>query len=157
MYYAQQSPGIAHKLAQHPGQIHDQTPWSRNAHHSVLGPPSHAQPPGSAGYPLFTNGGMTALPHHPHPHLPGPMSHHHHQNSLSHSHTHYQSPPNGNGIPGAHAGLVPNGSPANGVTQIMTPHWQNQLMKCEVRGKAILRGFFPHPSPDDPGVQVSAP
>ena len=62
MYYAQQSPGIAHKLAQHPGQMHDQTPWTRNAHHSVLGPP---QPPGSTGYPLFThaNGGMTALQH----------------------------------------------------------------------------------------------
>lgn len=26
-----------------------------------------------------------------------------------------------------------NGSPGNGVvTQIMTPHWQNQLLKCEV-------------------------
>ncbi|GJE92741.1 glucose-repressible alcohol dehydrogenase transcriptional effector [Phanerochaete sordida] len=130
MYYAQQSPGIAHKLSQHPGQLHDQTPWSRNAHHNVLGPP---QPPGTSPYPLFThaNGGMTALQHHPHPHMPGPMGHHHHQNSLSHAH--YQSPPNGNGIPGTHSGLVPNGSPGNGaVAQIMTPHWQNQLMKCEM-------------------------
>lgn len=68
------------------------------------------------------------------------MGHHHHQNSLSHAH--YQSPPSGNGIPGAHAGLVPNGSPANGtITQIMTPHWQNQLMKCEVRSETIFYCF----------------
>ena len=66
-----------------------------------------------------------------HPNMPGPMVHHHHQNSLSH----YQSPPNGNGVPGVHNGIVPNGSPVNAaIVPIMTPHWQNQLMKCEVRG-----------------------
>ncbi|THG94891.1 hypothetical protein EW026_g6669 [Hermanssonia centrifuga] len=131
MFYPQQSPGIAQKLTQHPGQIHDQAPWSRAAHHPALGPPNHVQPPTSPGYPLFshTNGGMTALQHHQH--MTGPMVHHHHQNSLPHAH--YQSPPNGNGMPTAHAGLVPNGSPVHAaVTQIMTPHWQNQLMKCEM-------------------------
>lgn len=143
MYYAQQSPGIAHKLAQHPAAagLHDPSPWSRQ-HHPGLGPP-HAQPT-SPGYPLFThaNGamGVSALQHHPHPHshMQGPIGHHHHQNSLSHSHSHshavahYQSPPNGNGLV---AGLVQNGSPVNpaAMGQVMTPHWQNQLMKCEVR------------------------
>lgn len=75
-----------------------------------------------------------------HPHMQGPMVHHHHQGSLSHAQ--YQSPPNGNGIPGAHNGLVSNGSPVNGtVAQIMTPHWQNQLMKCEVHCTAFMYIF----------------
>ncbi|KAI0081942.1 hypothetical protein K474DRAFT_1655835 [Panus rudis PR-1116 ss-1] len=128
MYYPQQSPGIKLTGHQHPGQVHDQTPWSRT-HHPVLGPPSHAQPPTSPAYPLFhANGAMGTMQHLPHAHMTNPMAHHHHQNSLSHSH--YQSPPNGNGLQG---GLVQNGSPGNGtVTQIMTPHWQNQLLKCEM-------------------------
>ncbi|KAI0786633.1 Endonuclease/exonuclease/phosphatase [Abortiporus biennis] len=59
------------------------------------------------------------------------MTHHHHQNSLSHPH--YQSPPNGNGLQGAVSALVQNGSPGNGVVaQAITPHWQNQLLKCEM-------------------------
>ncbi len=43
-----------------------------------------------------------------------------------------------------------NGSPGNGVvTQIMTPHWQNQLLKCEVSTRPWITflppfvGFFP--------------
>jgi CCR4-NOT transcription complex subunit 6 len=163
MYYTQQSPGIAHKLAQHPAGLHDPSPWSRTTHHPALGPPGHAQQPTSPGYPLFTHAnGMNALQHHPHAHIPGPMGHHHHQNSLSHSHAHYQSPPNGNGIPGAHAGLVQNGSPANAVTQIMTPHWQNQLMKCEVCVGIIEDSCknspcHSHLYSDDSRVKVSAP
>lgn len=131
MYYPQQSPGIAQKMPthQHPGQIHD-SPWSRAGHHPVLGPPNHAQQPTSPAYSLFphANGAMNPMQHHPHPHMSGPLGHHHHQNSLTHAH--YQSPPNGNGL---QSGMVQNGSPGSGVvTQIITPHWQNQLLKCEV-------------------------
>ncbi|TCD65338.1 Glucose-repressible alcohol dehydrogenase transcriptional effector [Steccherinum ochraceum] len=131
MYYSQQSPGIAQKMPthQHPAQMHD-SPWTRAGHHPALGPPNHAQQPTSPAYSLFphANGAMNAMQHHPHPHMSGPLGHHHHQNSLSHPH--YQSPPNGNGL---QTGLVQNGSPGNGVvTQIITPHWQNQLLKCEM-------------------------
>ncbi|KAI0949077.1 hypothetical protein AcW1_008780 [Taiwanofungus camphoratus] len=130
MYYPQQSPGIAHKLPthQHP-QVHDQSPWSRGTHHPVLGPPNHPQPPTSPAYPLFTNGALTAIQHHPHPHMPGPLTHHHHhQNSLSH--THFPSPPNGNAL--QHGTLGQNGSPGSVSTQPMTTHWQQQLLKCEM-------------------------
>ncbi|KAH9944716.1 Endonuclease/exonuclease/phosphatase [Amylocystis lapponica] len=130
MYYPQQSPGIAHKLPthqQHP--VHDQSPWSRAPHHPVLGPPNHAQQPTSPAYPLFTNGAMTAMQHPHHPHMPGPLTHHHHhQNSLSHNH--YPSPPNSNGL--QHGVLGQNGSPGSVPTQILTPHWQQQLLKCEM-------------------------
>ena len=141
MYYPQQSPGIAQKLPQHPAQLHDQSPWARTTHHSVLAPPNHAQQPTSPAYPLFThaNSTMSVMQHHPVPHMSAPMSHHHHQNSLSHPH--FQSPPNGNGLPGSHNGLVQNGSPGNGVvTQTITQHWQTQLLKCEVR---VLCSFVP--------------
>ncbi|CCL99643.1 uncharacterized protein FIBRA_01663 [Fibroporia radiculosa] len=129
MYYPQQSPGIAHKLPahQHPNQVHDQSPWSRQPHHAVLGAPAHTQPPTSPGYPLF-NGALSAMQHHPHPHLSGPLTHHHHhQNSLSHSH--FPSPPNGNGLQG-HVAL--NGSPGSVSTPHMTVHWQQQLLKYEM-------------------------
>ncbi|KAI0775852.1 hypothetical protein BD413DRAFT_286678 [Trametes elegans] len=131
MYYPQQSPGIAHKLPthQHPGQVHDQSPWAR---HPGYGPANGAQPPTSPAYPLFAhaNGTMTAIQHHPHQHIPGPLAHHHHQNSLSHAH--FPSPPNGNGLQGPHGALGQNGSPGHISTQMMAPHWQQQLLKCEV-------------------------
>ena len=117
MYYPQQSPGISHKLANH----HDNSPWrlpilvQQQGQQSSVGPP-----PPSPGYALYTNG----LQHHPghHP-LTHPPIQHHHQNSIPH----YPSPPN------AHAHqqhLLTQGSPA---TPIITPHWQQQLLKYEVK------------------------
>ena len=34
---------------------------------------------------------------------------------------------------GPHGALGQNGSPGTIATQTMTPHWQQQLLKCEVR------------------------
>ena len=112
MYYPQQSPGIAHKLSStHP----DPSPWARPTH--PFGPP-----PPSPGYPLYTNGSM---PHHM-------QSLHHHQNSISH----YPSPPSNGGVTVNVLGQtlgVGQGSPGSASSQIITPHWQQQLLKCEVR------------------------
>ena len=117
MYYPQQSPGISHKLANH----HDNSPWrlpilvQQQGQQSSVGPP-----PPSPGYALYTNG----LQHHPgrHP-LTHPPIQHHHQNSIPH----YPSPPNSN----THQQhLLAQGSPA---TPIITPHWQQQLLKYEAR------------------------
>jgi hypothetical protein len=112
MYYPQQSPGIAHKLSSaHP----DPSPWARPTH--PFGPP-----PPSPGYPLYTNGNM---PHHI-------QSLHHHQNSISH----YPSPPSNGGVSVNVLGQtlgVGQGSPGSASSQIITPHWQQQLLKCEVR------------------------
>ncbi|KAG6817489.1 hypothetical protein H0H87_008114 [Tephrocybe sp. NHM501043] len=120
MYYPQQSPAIAHKLANH----HDQSSWPR-PHHPVLGPPGSqpnvGPPPPSPGYALYTNGSMQHHPHHPHP---IPMQHHHH-NSL----THYPSPTNGHTI---QQHVLSQGSPATTTGQIMSAHWQQQLLKCEM-------------------------
>jgi hypothetical protein len=112
MYYPQQSPGIAHKLSStHP----DPSPWARPTH--PFGPP-----PPSPGYPLYTNGN---IPHHM-------QSLHHHQNSISH----YPSPPSNGGVSVNVLGQslsVGQGSPGSTSSQIITPHWQQQLLKCEVR------------------------
>ena len=112
MYYPQQSPGIAHKLSStHP----DPSPWARPTH--PFGPP-----PPSPGYPLYTNGN---IPHHL-------QSIHHHQNSISH----YPSPPSNGGVSVNVLGQtisVGQGSPGSASSQIITPHWQQQLLKCEVR------------------------
>ena len=121
MYYPQQSPGMAHKLPNH----HEQTPWSRS-HHPVLGPPGPL--PASPGYAVYTNGSVNPIQHHPghHPHpLTGnpPIPHHHHHNSLSR----YPSPPNGHTHP-QHV----QASPSSAANQLLTPHWQQQLLKCEV-------------------------
>lgn len=113
MYYPQQSPGIAHKLPSH----HDQSAWAR--------PHNFGPPPPSPGYPLYTNGNVPHMQHHL------PSLQHHHQNSL----THYPSPPtNGNvnvNVHGQHVGMgqSPPGSTPN---LLITPHWQQQLLKCEV-------------------------
>jgi CCR4-NOT transcription complex subunit 6 len=141
MYYPQQSPGIAHKLPTH----HEQSAWSR-AHHQVLGPPGSqptvGPPPASPGYALYTNGSVNAIPHHP-AHHPLPMSahppiphHHHHQNSLSH----YSEPPNGHSLQ-QHA--IGQGSPAGASNQVITPHWQQQLLKCEVRSSTLPAVVYP--------------
>ncbi|PFH53696.1 hypothetical protein AMATHDRAFT_45168 [Amanita thiersii Skay4041] len=140
MYYPQQSPGIAHKLANH----HDQTPWSRQHLTTGLVPPGTQStvggpPPPSPGYALYTNGTVGALQHHaalhPHPLTAHPplQHHHHHQNSLSH----YPSPPNGHThqqqLPLAAAAVAAaTGSPTNVSGQIITQHWQQQLLKCEM-------------------------
>jgi CCR4-NOT transcription complex subunit 6 len=131
MYYPQsQSPAIAHKLPSH----HDQSPWTRP--HQVIGPPGSQNvgpPPGSPGYAIYTNGSMQQHPHAHHPHLSGhhpPMQHHQHQNSLSH----YPSPPNGH-LHSQHGG---QGSPGSTSSQIITPHWQQQLLKCEVRHRFLI-------------------
>jgi CCR4-NOT transcription complex subunit 6 len=155
MYYPQQSPGgIAHKLPNH----HDQSPWGRS--HPVLGPPgtqpSVGPPPTSPGYAIYTNGNVNAIQHHPghHPHpLTGhpTLQHHHHQNSLSH----YPSPPNGHTIQ-PHA--ISQGSPVGSSSQIITPHWQQQLLKCEVRVSLsfitvrVLRSFT-----DDSCISLTSP
>jgi CCR4-NOT transcription complex subunit 6 len=129
--YPQQSPGIAHKLPNH----HDQSPWTRS-HHPVLGPPGSqppnvGPPPPSPGYAIYTNGNVNPMQHHPahHPHPltahPPMQHHHHHQNSL----TRYPTPPNGHSL---QQHVLTSGSPANGAGQIITPHWQQQLLKCEV-------------------------
>ncbi|KAH9993969.1 Endonuclease/exonuclease/phosphatase [Russula vinacea] len=111
MYYPQQSPGIAHKLSStHP----DPSPWARPTH--PFGPP-----PPSPGYPLYTNGN---IPHHM-------QSLHHHQNSISH----YPSPPSNGGVSVNVLGQslsVGQGSPGSTSSQIITPHWQQQLLKCEM-------------------------
>jgi len=120
MYYPQQSPSISHKLANH----HDSNPWrlpiliQQPGQQSAVGPP-----PPSPGYPLYTNG---ALQHHPahHP-LQHPPLQHHHQNSLSH----YPSPPNVHNHQ-QHL-LAAQGSPA-APAAVVSPHWQQQLLKCEV-------------------------
>ena len=140
MYYSQQSPGITHKLPSH----HDQSPWNRT-HHPVLGPPGAqptvGPPPASPGYAIYTNGNVNTIQHHP-GHHPHPLTthpsipHHHHQNSLSH----YPSPPNGHTLQ-QHA--IGQGSPAGASNQqIITPHWQQQLLKCEVRTTDILSSPF---------------
>lgn len=151
MYYPQQSPGITHKLASHHDQ---QSAWSRAAaasvNHSILVPGSQSvglPPLQSPGYPLYANG---ALPqHHPgHHHLThAPM---HHQSSLSH----YPSPPNGH----AHqqqqqqqSHMLAQGSPA---AQIISPHWQQQLLKCDVSPLlSLFRGSYP--APDSPMISQS--
>ncbi|KAG6919371.1 hypothetical protein DXG01_006920 [Tephrocybe rancida] len=124
MYYPQQSPGIAHKLANH----HDQSSWPR-PHHQVLGPPGSqpnvGPPPPSPGYAIYTNGNVNPMQHHPHHPHPLPMQHHHHQNSLSH----YPSPPNGHSL---QQHVLSQGSPAAAAGQIMSAHWQQQLLKCEM-------------------------
>ena len=120
MYYPQQSPGIPHKLANH----HDNNPWrlpmivQQPGQQSAVGPP-----PPSPGYALYTNG---ALQHHPGHHLqhPPPLQHHH-QSSMSH----YPSPPNQH-THQQHI-LAAQGSPAS-ATPVVSAHWQNQLIKCEV-------------------------
>ncbi|KDQ55803.1 hypothetical protein JAAARDRAFT_195620 [Jaapia argillacea MUCL 33604] len=50
---------------------------------------------------------------------------HHHQASLSH----FPSPPNGH-TQQQHS--VGQGSPGSAASQIITPHWQQQLLKCEM-------------------------
>ncbi|TFY81090.1 hypothetical protein EWM64_g2928 [Hericium alpestre] len=114
MYYPQQSPGIGHKLAAH----HDQSPWARPTHTHSFGP--HPPPP-SPGYALYANG-VNPMQHHI------PTLQHHHQNSL----THFPSPPtNGNvGMHGQHVGMG-QGSPGSAASQIINPHWQQQLLKYE--------------------------
>ncbi|KNZ80216.1 Glucose-repressible alcohol dehydrogenase transcriptional effector [Termitomyces sp. J132] len=118
MYYSQQSPGIAHKLASH----HDQSSWPR-----VLGPPQPAvgPPPPAQGYALYTNGSVNPIQHHPHHPHPMPIQHHHHQNSLSH----FPSPPNGHSL---QQHVLSQASPASGPAQALTPHWQQQLLKYEM-------------------------
>ncbi|KAF8658242.1 hypothetical protein AX16_002019 [Volvariella volvacea WC 439] len=126
MFYPQQSPAVAHKLPTH----HDQSPWSR-AHHPVLAPPGtqpNVAPPPSPGYTLYPNGNVNPLQHHP-PHHPHQLSahpplQHHHQNSL----THYSSPPNGH----THPHVLAQGSPASISNPVLSPHWQQQLLKCEM-------------------------
>ena len=133
MYYSQPSPGIAHKLP-------DQSSWSRT-HHPVLGPPGPNAnigiPPHSPGYPLFTNGNVNhphSLPT-PHPHIPI-QAHHHHQNSLSHM----PSPPHQQN---QHPMGPQNDSPGSitSAQSIMTQHWQNQLLKCEVCNQHDLYSY----------------
>lgn len=130
MFYPQQSPAVAHKHPSH----HDQSPWSRT-HHPVLGPPASQNigpPPASPGFPLYTNGSVNPMQHHPaHPHALShpPIPHHQHQNSLSH----YPSPPNGH----IHTQHMGSGSPGSAASQIISPHWQQQLLKCEVRSQCM--------------------
>jgi hypothetical protein len=140
MYYPQQSPGIAHKLSStHP----DPSPWARPTH-------PYGPPPPSPGYPLYTNGSM---PHHM-------QSLHHHQNSISH----YPSPPS-NGVSVNVLGQtlgVGQGSPGSASSQIITPHWQQQLLKCEVRLHLLASlGSFHEPifflSADDSCLSVPSP
>ncbi|KAH0828142.1 Endonuclease/exonuclease/phosphatase [Lanmaoa asiatica] len=125
MFYPQQSPAVTHKHPNH----HDQSPWPRT-HHPVLGPPTSQNigpPPPSPGFPLYTNGSVNPMQHHPaHPHALShqPIAHHQHQNSLSH----YPSPPNGH----IHTQHIGSGSPGSAASQIVSPHWQQQLLKCEM-------------------------
>ncbi|KAI0268726.1 Endonuclease/exonuclease/phosphatase [Gloeopeniophorella convolvens] len=56
---------------------------------------------------------------------------HHHQNSISH----YPSPPTNGGVAVNVLGQpigVGQGSPGSASSQIITPHWQQQLLKCEM-------------------------
>lgn len=129
MYYnpPQSSPGLSHKLANH----HD-SPWNRS-HHPVLGAPGPnaiSSPQASPAYALYTNG--STMQHHPGPHMPPHPSlqhHHHHQNSVSHPA--YPSPPSGHIHP-PHA--LTQGSPGN---EVMTQHWQQQLLKYDVRSQIL--------------------
>ncbi|KAF9474705.1 hypothetical protein BDN70DRAFT_815210 [Pholiota conissans] len=94
-------------LVQQPGQ------------QTAVGPP-----PQSPGYALYTNG---ALHQHPGHHLQHPPLQHHHQTSLSH----YPSPPNQHTHQQQQHILAAQGSPAS-ATPVVSPQWQQQLMKCEV-------------------------
>ncbi|KAF9547701.1 hypothetical protein CPC08DRAFT_729657 [Agrocybe pediades] len=126
MYYPQQSPAIQHKLANH----HDNNPWrlpmivQQPGQQQSVGPP-----PPSPGYALYTNGNLQHHPgHHP---LQHPPLQHHHQNSMSHypsppnQHTHQQQQQQQQHLHAA------QGSPAS-ATPVVTPHWQQQLLKCEM-------------------------
>lgn len=131
MYYPQQSPGIPHKLASH----HDNNPWRHGLPMLVQQPGQQTAvgpPPQSPGYALYTNG---ALHQHPGHHLQHPPLQHHHQTSLSH----YPSPPNQHSHQQQQHLLAAQGSPAS-ATPVVSPQWQQQLMKCEVRRFAIY--FF---------------
>lgn len=120
MYYnpPTASPAITHKLSHH------DSPWGRAHHPGVV-------PPQPNGYAIYNGAGMQ---HHPgaHPHAmpshPAMQHHHHHQNSLSHP---YPSPPNGHNGHQSH-GLA-QGSPTGSGGQVMTQHWQQQLLKYDVR------------------------
>lgn len=129
MFYPSQSPAISHKLANHPHHVNvqDQSPWSRNVNHTHTHHPQQSigPPPPSPGYPLYTNGAVNPIQHHSHhPLSHTPLPHHQHQNSLSH----YPSPPNGH----IHPQHMGQGSPGSVGSQIITPHWQQQLLKCEM-------------------------
>lgn len=135
MYYTstQASPNVQ-KLAGH----HD-SPWNR--HH--LGSAAITSPQTNNAYSLYGNG--TGFQHHTaHPHAIAAhgviaqhhqqqqqqqqqqhQHHHHHQNSLTHT---YPSPPPNH----IHAHYM-QGSPANGNPAVMTQHWQQQLLKYDVR------------------------
>ncbi|KAA1471720.1 glucose-repressible alcohol dehydrogenase transcriptional effector [Dentipellis sp. KUC8613] len=52
---------------------------------------------------------------------------HHHQNSLSH----FSSPPANGNVHSQHVGVAQN-SPGSAASQIITPQWQQQLLKCEM-------------------------
>lgn len=122
MFYPQQPTTVPHKHSGH----HDQSPWSRT-HHPVLGPPGSQTigPPPSPGYALYTNGSVNPMQHHPgHPHTLSHPTMHQHQNSLSH----YPSPPNSHTLP-----QMTHSSPGSAPSQIITPQWQQQLLKCDVR------------------------
>lgn len=121
----QSSPAITHKLSNH----HDV--WSRAHHHALGGGASNGvmqQHHAPSSYNLYNVPNMQQ--HHPsngmtsHPPL---QNQHHHQNSL----TNYSSPPNGVTHQPQH-GLAQS-SPSASSGQVMSQHWQQQLLKYDVR------------------------
>lgn len=122
MYYPSQSPGVGHKLQSH----HEQNPWARSHYGPPTGQPSVGPPPTSPGYALYTNPAVPHMQHHPgtHPHALSHTTMHHQQNSLSH----YSSPQNGHTL----AAHMNTASPGAQQAEMMTTHWQQQLLKCEV-------------------------
>ena len=125
MYYnppPQSSPAITHKLSNH----HDV--WTRAHHHALGGTSNGVMPPhhSASSYAVFN---MQNMQHHPPnglaSHAPIPTQHHH-QNSLSS----YSSPPNGVTHQSQH-GLAQS-SPTAPTGQVMSQHWQQQLLKYDV-------------------------
>ncbi|KAG1736002.1 Endonuclease/exonuclease/phosphatase [Suillus lakei] len=122
MFYPSHSQTTLHHV-----NVQDQSPWPRNVNHTHTHHPQQSigPPPPSPGYSLYSNGAVNPIQHHPHhPLSHPPLPHHQHQNSLSH----YPSPPNGH----IHSQHMGQGSPGSVGSQIITPHWQQQLLKCEM-------------------------
>jgi hypothetical protein len=110
MYYPSQSPGL--KLA------HEHTPWPRPYGAPT---PGNGPPPQSPGFALYAPGVHLTHPGaHAFAGAPG----------LSHAGlAHYTSPQNGH--------VQHAASPGAGATEMPPPHWQSQLMKCDVRAASL--------------------
>jgi hypothetical protein len=136
MYYNQPTAAIPIKLSHDPWSvnnpanirpIHNHSGHQHQHHqpHAALNGAGGSQPslnqPGSPGYAVYTNG-----IHHP-------PQHPTHQHSLSIPSSYGQPEPH------QYRTQTPNGTPNSQV--IGSPHWQQQIMKAEVRAIHLLASF----------------